>query len=50
MSDFGRLVSRALVKAQRVAQEENDRFNLPLIVMKNGRIVHIPPKSSIKRR
>jgi hypothetical protein len=38
------MATRALARAQRQAARENARFGLPLLVMKKGKIVEIPPR------
>ena len=46
MSEFARIASRALARAQRQAARENARFGLPLIVVRKGRVVEIPTGKS----
>ena len=42
ISEWARMATRALARAQRQAARENARFDLPLIVVQKGRVVALP--------
>ena len=46
VSDLARMATRALARAQRQVIRENARFDLPLIVVQNGRIVAVPTEKA----